>query len=252
MSAGAERYDTTTSTFVRRLVVDELVEQVDGRPARPVQIVESRAARGCSRGELGDGADHGAEQPRPLGVGVAVAGRQRQAELGGAARDQAGELGCPGAEAVDRPSAGSTTASTWSSASANGWYGTVCSSEHVPYSTVAAAAWTCRANSVSSRVLPAPASPGTSNDLAGARGGRRPRLLERRSTRRRARRAGSSRRASAAAAVGSAAAHRVRCHRPIVRQWSIRASRYSGDRRPERRDLVMCHERAVRPYVRPA
>ena len=83
------------------LVVDELAEQVDRRPARPVEVVDDHERRPFTR-QLGDGADHGAEQPRPLGVGVAVADRQRQPEVGGAPWDEPGELAGLGAEAFDR------------------------------------------------------------------------------------------------------------------------------------------------------
>ena len=73
------------------LIADHLVQEVDGRSAAPVQIVEYQEQRPVG-GEEGDRRDHGASKAGSLGIRVAVTCRFGKTELSGAPRDESRQL----------------------------------------------------------------------------------------------------------------------------------------------------------------
>ena len=143
------------------LVVDELAEQVDRRPARPVEVVEHEQQR-LLPGQLGDGADDGAEQARPLGCrdhrGRPARGSPSSAACGAPGgrarwpRSRSGRPPSPDRRRRARDRVPRRTAGT----------GSVCCSRARPEQHRPAPVWTWRANSVSSRRLAGAGLAGTS------------------------------------------------------------------------------------------
>ena len=160
------------------LIVDELAEEVDRSAAAPSAGRRSRRAAGRSPASSAmapmtapnSRARSASGSPWPTG--------KRQPEVGGVLGDEAGELAGPGAEPLDRrrriDDAEHVVEGLGERLVGNCLLLRARAEQHRP-----TAAWTCRANSVSRRVLPAPASPGTSTTCRAPVRRRRPRVVER-------------------------------------------------------------------------